>query len=107
MSSADTLRSALHESMRQNDQLPSDRTMQHANTESIRSQVAQGVTEGVRALLEDEETMKQFWRSGYEELITHGGNGASQWLGKRILTWLIGSITLAGLVWLVKSGAVK
>lgn len=61
----------------------------------------------IRRVLADEEIAKAFWRRGYAELSSHAGNGASQWIGKRILTAIIVAVTTAGIVWLVKTGQLK
>lgn len=61
----------------------------------------------IRDTLNDRELVGEFWKKGFDELSGHTANGASQWLGRRILTWLIAAMTTAGLIWLVKSGAIK
>jgi hypothetical protein len=60
-----------------------------------------------RRALSDETIVKSFWKRGYEELSSHAGNGASQWIGKRILTAIIVAVTTAGIVWLAKTGQLK
>lgn len=60
-----------------------------------------------RRVLADDALVKSFWQRGYKELTDHAGNGASQWVGKRILTALIVAVVTAGVVWLVKTGALK
>ena len=62
---------------------------------------------GLKQMALDETFVSNFWHKGFEELSKHGSNGASQWLGKRLLTILITAITTAGIVWLVKTGALK
>ena len=81
--------------------------MNEDSRNSIRSDVSAGVVDGIKAAMADRELMEKFWHGGYTELVRHGSNNANQWVGKRILTWLITSITIAGLIWLVKSGALK
>jgi len=73
----------------------------------IRSEVAAGVTDALVQFLSNEEAVRKFWRKGFDELSSHTAEGASQWIGRRILTWLIAAMTTAGLIWLVKSGAIK
>lgn len=73
----------------------------------IRNEVRLGVVEGMQSILSDEKLMEEFWRKGYDQLVLHGGNNANQWVGKRILTWLITSIVIAGVVWLLRNGALK
>ncbi len=61
----------------------------------------------IRRILDDDATVAGFWRRGYKELSSHMESGASQWIGRRILTAAVIAITTAGLVWLVKTGALK
>ena len=68
---------------------------------------AQAFEEALRRVLSDEELVKRFWQRGYEEFISDAGNNASQWIGKRILTAAVIAITVAGIGWLVKTGALK
>ena len=75
--------------------------------QDIRNQVSDGIVDAVKKLSKDDDFMKQFWRGGWEELITHSANASSQWVGKRIFTVFVGAVVTAGLVWLVKSGALK
>lgn len=74
---------------------------------SIREEVAHGVIDGLRAFAADEEATRKFWKRGFDELAAHSSNGASQWIGKRILTWLITAVVGAGIVYLVRTGAIK
>jgi hypothetical protein len=61
----------------------------------------------IRRVLADDEVVRKFWQRGYLELTTHAESNASRWLGRRILTAAVIAITTAGLVWLVKTGALK
>lgn len=74
---------------------------------SVREDVRLGVMDGIHSLLADPKVMEQFWHGGYNELVRHGSDNANQWVGKRILTWVVTSLMIAGLIWLVKSGALK
>jgi len=69
--------------------------------------VANGIELGIRRLLTDEDLMGVFWERGFKELISHASNGASQWIGRRILTGLVLAMVTAGLVWLAKTGGIK
>ena len=90
---------------READDLPA--TCQNAISDGVAEGVAAGVVKGFKELIEDKDFCAAFWESGFKELSVHTQNGASQWVGKRIMTWL----TTAGLVlclgWLVKSGSLK
>jgi len=65
------------------------------------------VAGAVRAILQDKELIREFWETGFTELSRHTRNEASMWIGKRIMTWLVGVLTLAGIGWLIRSGALK
>lgn len=69
--------------------------------------IARAVEVALRRVLSDKEIVESFWERGFHELATHADNHASQWIGKRILTAMVVAVTTAGIVWLVKSGAIK
>lgn len=69
--------------------------------------IAAGFVLGIKAAMKDDELMSDFWAAGYREMTLHASNGASQWIGRRILTAIIAAVTTAGIIWLVKSGALK
>ena len=77
------------------------------NKTDLQAAVAAGIVTGLKQLTQDEAFVASFWRHGFEELSKHSSNGASQWLGKRLLTILITAVTTAGIVWLVKTGAIR
>lgn len=77
------------------------------NPNEMQAAVTAGVVAGIKQMLADPEFVKSFWQRGFEELSTHTGNGATQWVGKRLLTIAITAMTTAGIVWLVKTGAIK
>jgi hypothetical protein len=68
---------------------------------------AQAFEIAMRHILDDDELVRSFWHRGYKELTDHAENGASQWVGRRILTAIIVAVVTAGVVWLVKSGNLK
>mgnify|MGYP000620790584 CR=1 FL=1 len=45
----------------------------------------------IKEVMSDEETLKSFWESGYKHLSAHATKNAQQWVGKKILTWLLTS----------------
>lgn len=65
------------------------------------------VASGIREVLTDEELTKKFWEQGYAQLQEHAVRNGSQWVGKRLLTALVTAIVTAGLIWLVRTGAIK
>ncbi len=84
-----------------------DPQLNRRNSSIDREQIAAGVAAGIRQLLEDDDLVKKFWERGYTQLTQHGTNAASQWVGKRLLTALVVAITVAGITWLVKTGALR
>ena len=77
------------------------------NNAELQAAVTAGVVAGFKQMINDEAFVASFWKHGFEELSKHSSNGASQWIGKRLLTIFITAITTAGIVWLVKTGAIK
>lgn len=71
------------------------------------SQITDAVEQAIRRVLSDPEVRADFWSNGYQHLSTHASNGASQWIGKRLLISLVWAAVGAGIAWLVKSGAIK
>ena len=61
----------------------------------------------LRRILQDEELVKGFWHRGYQELTEHAGAGASQWVGRRILTAIVVAAVTAGVAYLVRTGSLK
>lgn len=73
----------------------------------VRAAVADGIKAGMRESSNDDELLKTFWRRGFEELAEHSQNGASQWLGRRLLTSAVVALTITCITWLVQSGRLK
>lgn len=69
--------------------------------------IAKGIETGLRAILDDPKLTDSFWASGFDRLSGHAGDGASKWLGKRLLTMFLFAAVGLGVTWLVKIGAVK
>ena len=69
--------------------------------------LSQALEAALRRVLDDPELRKRFWAAGYQELAAHASNGASQWIGKRLLVALVWSAVGAGLAYLVKIGSIK
>ena len=78
-----------------------------ADDHYITGQTSAEFEAALRRVLSDDEVVRKFWHRGYVELTSHAGNGASQWVGRRLLTTAVVAIVTAGMVWLVKSGAIK
>lgn len=75
--------------------------------ERLEQHIAKAIGTALRETAKDAEFSQAFWRRGFEELTKHSSNGASQWVGKRLLTIAITAVTSAGIIWLVKSGGIK
>lgn len=65
------------------------------------------VASAIRETLADEDLTKRFWEQGYNQLQEHAVNNGSQWIGKRLMTVIVTAIVTTGLVWLVRTGALK
>lgn len=78
-----------------------------AKDHQLQDAIAKGIQDGLRAALKDKELVTHFWRDGFEELSARSADGASQWIGKRLMTWLAVAVLAAALAWLVRSGAIK
>jgi hypothetical protein len=48
-------------------------------------------------VLDDENRTAKFWRAGYEELTKHATTGATQWVGKRLVSAIGGALLAAGI----------
>ena len=77
------------------------------DTEALQKAITAGVVAGIKQIADDDKFVATFWKQGFEELAKHSGNGASQWVGKRLLTILVTSVAGVCIVWLVKTGAIK
>ncbi len=71
--------------------------------DEVREQVALGVVDGLKLIMEDKSLMKQFWDAGYDELATRSAAGATMWFGRRMMLWLVAAIVGAGLVFLLRT----
>lgn len=63
--------------------------------------------EAITDVLQDQQLTAAFWRQGYDLLQQRAVAESSQWVGKRLMTALITAVTVAGFVWLVKTGGLK
>ncbi len=73
----------------------------------MRSSVSDGMYDGIKRAMADSEQLDKFWRGGFDRLTDYRGKAASRWVGQRRLTAFVTAIVAAGLIWLVKSGAIK
>lgn len=86
---------------------PHEITRLREKIDAMPTQLSAAVADGIRSVIADEALMKQFSKSLYDELANHTINNTSQWIGRRILTAMVVAITTAGIIWLVKTGALK
>lgn len=78
------------------------------DAEYLTERVAMGVVQGFEVLMTDPKMIDAFWERGYAALAMHSQRDANAWVGKRLWTALIITITVAGLTWLLRnSGGVK
>jgi hypothetical protein len=75
--------------------------------EGLEAAVTRGVVGGIKALARDPEFVEAFWKSGYEHLTSRVGEGATQWVGKKLLLWAGGVMVAAGLYMAGKAGLLK
>ena len=73
----------------------------------LQDAVERGIKAGLRAAMEDKELVSHFWRDGFEELSKRSADGASQWVGRRLMTWLAVAVLAASLAWLARNGSIK
>ena len=81
--------------------------MQRRQARELEGVVARGFEQGLRKIINDPEITAKFWSSGFDKLSSHAGDGASKWLGKRLLTMFLFAVVGLGVTWLVKIGALK
>ena len=79
----------------------------HELSERLPAMLKEAVASAIRETLADQELTRRFWAEGYNQLQAHAVNNGSQWVGKRLLTAVVTAIVTAGVIWLVKSGAIK
>ncbi len=72
----------------------------------IEAHVSAGVSQGIRSIVADEAFMKELSEKMSYRFLAFGGNQASQWVGKRILTAAVVAVTGFGVAWLVKNGKI-
>lgn len=75
--------------------------------ETSADDLSRAVETALRRVLSDAQLREEFWEHGYKHLSAHATNGASQWIGKRLLVSLIWAVVGAGIVWLIKLGALR
>jgi hypothetical protein len=80
---------------------------QRLDDSDLEARIASGVAAGLALAMSDEALMKRYWHQGWVELSTHGSNGASQWIGKRLFVAAVGIIVMWGLAILVRNGTIR
>jgi hypothetical protein len=59
--------------------------------------IAKGICEGATRILKDKELLKGFWQAGFDEFVEHGQKKGAQWIGSKILSWILTSLMMAAL----------
>lgn len=81
--------------------------MVESDRQQIVDAVKAGVIDGVHALAKDSDFLDTFWERGFQRMTSHAQAGASQWIGKRLLTAIFVSLLTVSITVLVKLGAFK
>ncbi len=75
--------------------------------EALEEAVKRGIVEGIKSLAKDEEFTEAFWKSGYEHLTSRVGDGATKWIGRKVVLWVGGVLVAVGLYLAGKAGLLK
>ena len=70
----------------------------------VEAAIRSGIVHGFKDAAQDKQLVGDFWRQGFEEFRDRTANHASQWIGRRILTWVIVGLVSAGMVYLIGKG---
>ena len=85
--------------------------MNRGHLEQIRQAVKEGAADGVRAgmaaTLSDSDALDRFSHGLFDRLAKRGGEQASQWVGKRLLTAALVAMLGFTVAWLAKLGVFK
>lgn len=73
----------------------------------IRDDISAGFEKALRTVAKDSDFAKPFWQQGADHMIERVTAQGSQWIGKRILTALVGAVLVATITWMVASGRFK
>lgn len=78
-----------------------------AREQALEQAVKRGVSAALSESLNDEAKVKKFWRTGFDELSQHSADGASKWVGRRLLTGFVVAVLMACVAWLAQAGRLK
>lgn len=78
-----------------------------ARMDIMEAAMRRGSAAGIVDVLANKDHTSKFWKSGFDELRQHTSNHASQWIGRRVLTWVVVAVLSACLAWLVQTGRLK
>lgn len=76
-------------------------------TDELPGLIKRAIKEVVHESLSDPDLVEGFWKRGYIEFTNHVSTGASQWVGKRLLTALVTALFVFAVGYLAKNGALK
>lgn len=70
----------------------------------VEASIRIGIAQGFRDSAQDKQLVAEFWRQGFEEFRDRTADHASQWIGRRILTWVLVGLVSAAMVYLLGKG---
>jgi hypothetical protein len=73
----------------------------------IRDDISAGFEKALRNVAKDSDFAKPFWQQGADHMIERVTAQGTQWVGRRILTWLVGTALVAAITWAVVTGRFK
>lgn len=75
--------------------------------DTLPDRIAEGVAEGIKMLLKDEELMHGLWERAYDEMSERANVKIKLWIGGRVLFIFIGAAFSLMMGWLYARGAFK
>ena len=75
--------------------------------DDIRQQVALGFVDGFTLVTGDAKLMAQYWHGGWQQFMMHTSDASHMWIGKRLFAAAVIAIVSAGMLWLLRNGALK
>lgn len=73
----------------------------------IRDDISAGFEAALRNVAKDSDFARPFWQHGFDEMVERATAQGAQWVGKRIITALVGAALVAAITWAVLSGRFK
>lgn len=73
----------------------------------IRDDIGAGFEKALRAVAKDSDFARPFWQQGADYMIERVTSQSTQWIGRRILTSIVGAALIAVITWAVLTGRFK